>query len=615
MPPLHRSIISSIQCLTGTVCAIALIINLWGCSAGFKTIDRRVDELLEQTSEDLGPDATPPGPSSWPTALGPRPSGERKAALINQHPPTVNPAANELAFRPMDESTQVLDRLRAYNEVPSDALTFDLTASLAFATRHSREYKFAEEDYVLAALRLLIERHLWGPIFFDNVSAAVVGIGDDGLFNTSLELVNELGVTQRLPYGGTVSASALALATEDLHQRVAGENVQSADILLAAEVPLLRGAGTVAQEELIQLEREMIYGARRFEDFRRQFLFDIARDFLDLVVQQQAVVNAERQVESLREVAARERALYEAGRTPRFQAALAEQSTVTAVDDLVQRQENYRLAVDRFKVRLGMEVEQALIIDPATIDLPVPDTSLDAAVRMAMTYRLDLQTERDTIDDARRQLDNRRNALLPDLNLTGAINIPTDPDKQRAGVDFDPGFAEFEAGVTFGLPLDREIERINVRQAQITLERTLRQYDERRDNIAVLVRADVRDIDRARYSLEIQERNIGIGEQRVASINAAPDRATARDASEAANDLAQARDARDSARRDLQVAILRYLLDSGQLRVNPQGMILPLRGMPEGADEPTDPDIVTPPAVSQSDSTTSRTASLTTPMH
>jgi hypothetical protein len=96
------------------------------------------------------------------------------------------------------------------------------------------------------------------------------------------------------------------------------------------------------------------------------------------------------------------------------------------------------------------------------------------------------------------------------------------------------------------------------------------------------VRGDVRGIDRARFSLQIQEPNIGIGEQRVASINAAPDRADARDASEAANDLAEARDARDSARRDLQVAVLRYLLDSGQLRVSPQGMIIPLNGMPEG---------------------------------
>jgi outer membrane protein TolC len=199
-----------------------------------------------------------------------------------------------------------------------------------------------------------------------------------------------------------------------------------------------------------------------------------------------------------------------------------------------------------------------------------------------MMFRLVLQTQRDRVDDARRVLDNARNLLQPDLNLTGALSIPTDPDKRRAGVDFEPGFADFEVGLRLGLPIDRYAEEVRVRQSQIEVERAIRNFNQLRDDVAVVVRGDVRGIDRARFSLEIQERNIGIGEQRVASINAAPDRANARDASEAANDLAEARDARDSARRDLQVAVLRYLLNSGQLRVTPQGLIIPLSGMPEG---------------------------------
>jgi hypothetical protein len=121
-----------------------------------------------------------------------------------------------------------------------------------------------------------------------------------------------------------------------------------------------------------------------------------------------------------------------------------------------------------------------------------------------------------------------------------------------------------------------------LRQAQISLERAIRSYDELRDVIAVAVRSAVRDIDLARYTLQIQERNIEIGEQRKASIEAAPDRATARDAADAADELLEAQDRRDSAKRDLQVAILRYLLETGQLRVTPDGLIRPLDGMPPG---------------------------------
>src|SRR5262249_5488854 len=113
----------------------------------------------------------------------------------------------------------------------------------------------------------------------------------------------------------------------------------------------------------------------------------------------------------------------------------------------------------------------------------------------------------------------------------------------------------------------------------IALERQIRQYEEFRDSLAVSIRGSVRDIDRARYALQIQERNIQIGEDRVASLQAAPDRATPRAASDAANQLLHAQDARGSAKRDLEVAILQYLLATGQLRVNAQGLIKPLQGM------------------------------------
>ena len=51
-----------------------------------------------------------------------------------------------------------------------------------------REFRFQEETYLLAAMRLLIERHLWGPRFFNDVLATVDADGDDGLFDTSLDL-------------------------------------------------------------------------------------------------------------------------------------------------------------------------------------------------------------------------------------------------------------------------------------------------------------------------------------------------------------------------------------------------------------------------------------------
>jgi outer membrane protein TolC len=555
---------------------VAGLVFLAGCESPFQRIDRRATQLLVETNEALGPETGVPRPD-WPA--GKKPPKQRSADLLNEHPSTVNPSSERIVFTPARDGDSVMQRLEDYAQTPENAVEMDLHDGLAYAIQHSREYRSAEEDFLLSALRLMSERHLWGPRLFDDFSAEVAAIGDNGLYDSSLSLVNDLFVTQRLPYGGEISARLLAAATENLHEYVAGENVQSAELIFEANVPLLRGAGNVAREDLIQAERNLVYAARAFERFRRTFLFDITTDFLELVVQKQAIVNSEQQVEMLQGFEDRERALAEAGRVPPFEAALSVQSTLFAIDRLNSQEEVHRLALDRFKVRIGMPEDVTLVIRPATPGLPTPETDLNQAVRTAMQYRLDLQNRRDRIDDARRGVNNARNDLLADLDLAGSISIPTDDTVQRAGLNFEFEELTVRAALALSLPLDREIERLALREAQIDLERSIRDYEQFRDTVALEVRAAARNIDRAEFSRELQAENVKVAELRLASIEAAPDRADARDRSEAANAMLGARDDYLRALRDVQISILRYLLDSGQLRVGPDGSLLPLRDM------------------------------------
>lgn len=580
-----------------TACAAlagGLIAVTGGCNSGMDEIDRRVDALLMEASEPMTPDAATPRIARQADHRTVRPERDEHQRVVNTSPSTTSPAADELSMRVSREAEDVIDRLSTYGEVSPDAVRLDLHGALAFAASNAPEFRTAQEELVLTSLRLLTERHRWGPRFFDEVGAQVNASGDDGFFESSMQLVNELGVSQRLPYGGEISASALAVATEQLHSAVSEPGTQSAEIILQANLPLLRGAGYVARENLIQAEREMIYSARDFERFRREFFFDIARDYLSLVVQKQSIVNAERQLASFELLERRERAHVRSGRQPPFVADQAAQNTNFARDGLINQRESFRLTEDRFKLRIGMPPKQAIEVPIDVLELPVPEIGLNEAVEAAMRYRLDLQTRRDVLDDVRRSVYNARNNLLGDLQLAGQVVIPTDDDKNRAGAQFRPDDSDLSASITYGLPLDREIERLALRQAQIRLQREIREYERFRDNIAVEVRAAVRDIDRARYSLQLQEEDIRIAERRQASIDAAPDRAEPRDRSEAVDDLLRAEDQRDQARRDVQVAILNYLLVTGQLRVDAFGRILPPQelqgtgGEPVSEDEATD---------------------------
>jgi outer membrane protein TolC len=574
---------------TGAALLVAGLSCLLGCESAFQSIDRRTKELLVETNEGLGQETSVPDPA-WPR--GEKPREERGANINSEDLATVNPASDRIVFTPAREGDDVLNRLLQYAERPSDALEMDLHDALEYAINHSREYRFAEEEFLLSALRLMSERHLWGPRLFNDFSAEVAAIGDNGLYDSSLAVVNDLYVTQRLPYGGEVSARLLAAATENLHRFVAGQNVQTAALIFEADVPLLRGAGMVAREDLIQSERNVVYAARAFERFRREFLFDITTDFLDLVVQQQSIVNSEQQVEMLQQFGERERSLADAGRVPPFEAALAVQSTLFAVDRLADQQEAYRLSLDRFKVRLGMPAAQDLIIRPTTPGLPRPAADPERAVRSAMSYRLDLQNRRDRIDDARRGVNIARNNLLADLDLSGSIVIPTNDNLDRAGLNFDTGDLTVRAAIALSLPLDREIERLGLRQAQVSLERSVRDYEQFRDTVAVNVRAAARNIDLAEFSRNLQAENVKTAELRLASIEAAPDRASARDRSEAADALLDARDVYLRALRDVQVSILGYLLASGQLRIGPDGSILPLQDMQLDYGDPSEPGLL-----------------------
>jgi hypothetical protein len=238
-------------------------------------------------------------------------------------------------------------------------------------------------------------------------------------------------------------------------------------MILSGNIPLLRGAGLVAQEPLIQARRNLIYASREFQQFRRFFYFEITADYLDLVLRMQEIANAERQVAVSQKVEERETAMVEAGRTDPFQADLARQNTLFAIDRMAQLRENFRFQLDRFKVRIGMETTRSIGIDPTALELPIPKVTLDDAVRTALDYRLDLQNEADRVDDARREVNVAKNNLLGDLNLEMQAAMPTDQDLVRSGLQFRPDETNYTAGVVFSAPLDRMIEEAQYRETQI----------------------------------------------------------------------------------------------------------------------------------------------------
>ncbi len=124
---------------------------------------------------------------------------------------TPNPPSSELPVeaRPPAETGGALPQMPRMLDDDADAPRMDLESLLAYAIEHSRDYRNAKEQLFIAVLELLAEEHLWGPRFFNTTSATISGTPESGDHDQALAVINTFTVTQRLPYGGDVSASAL----------------------------------------------------------------------------------------------------------------------------------------------------------------------------------------------------------------------------------------------------------------------------------------------------------------------------------------------------------------------------------------------------------------------
>ena len=561
-------------------CSVLAGLVFSGCAEQIRQVDIRTDDLVESRNAVLASRDTPPPvleTEDYPEG-DPFPADTEAVS----DPSTRDPSAEQLEFTGRNETENEADaiiaRIRRLGETPEDAEPLTIEGAIAFAQVNATEYTGAEETYLLTALSLIVQEHFFEPGFF-NETRINAGKGISSRYETALRVANDFGVRQRLPYGGEVTAKFLAGLTRNLDD-AANEGRQDAAVVIEGKIPLLRGAGMAARENLVQAQRNLVYASRSFESFRRDFYVSLVTDYLDLVLQLQAIANAEGALALNRQIEEREAALVAAGRQEPFQADLARQETLFALDNLAGQQEAFRLSLDRFKVRIGMDPERSIVIVPVELQLPTPKVNPDQAIRYALEYRLDLQTDRDQLQDSRRQIDLAENGMLPQLDLVGDLRVGGEGVVQ--GVDLNLGDTRASGGIFLSLPLDRVDESVALRQSQVRFAQDERVYGKALDDAAVEVRQAIRQIDRAQFSLVLQERNIEIARNRIASIGAAPARATARDRTTAVSGLRDAEDRRDTAKRNLQVAILNYLKSAGILRVTPEGRLQPLPGMPVG---------------------------------
>jgi outer membrane protein TolC len=465
----------------------------------------------------------------------------------------------------------------------------DLSGCLKYAVQHNRDYQNHMEDLYLSALDITLQRHLLSPRPFATQTIGYSGTGEqEKNYQSALKVTNAAGVRQTLPYGGEIVAQSLVDFVRTLNENVI--DGEDSKLAFSASIPLLKGAGMVNLEPLINSERQVIYQVRSFEDYRRQFVVDISSQYLRLLTSQTGVFNRRLNLINAQDLVNRSQALFEAGKLQFIEVQRALQQRLSADSDLLNAQANYDNDLDTFKIALGMPVEEPLDVIAVSLDVNVPHTTADDAVALAYRYRLSLRTAEDQIDDARRKVSNARNGLLPGLSFQGEVDV-LDGSKSSQAANHDR-VQDYSASLTLDLPLDRVKERNDFRSALISLERAQRTYVTQREIVTSDVRSSLRAIHTAEVNLEIQRRGIELAQRRLENANILLQQGSLsnRDVVDAQVSLLSAQDSFEQARSQLQIQILQYMKNTGTLRVEPDagaiGQAMDRRPQAAAATEP-----------------------------
>ncbi len=570
-----------------------------GCQWFVNDADQEVYRLIEQRQQAaLGKtEDVAVGQEEWPGWRQPAHEGAGDPYALTPNPadPDIPASFQTTATQPADTQPTTVPAATA-DASPVDALPSEegawlmsLTDALSYAFRHSREYQTAKEDLYLAALALSLERHLWTPQLMAQVSSQYANYGQIRNFDHAMDMVSQIAVEQRLPYGGEVTARVVNVLMRDLTNHVT--TGETGAMILEANLPLLRGAGRVARESRYQAERNLIYAVRNFEQFRRDLAVAIAADYFQLQQLRQAIVNATESIRSFALEAERAQALGRTGRLLELEAQRAEQQRLLAINGRVDAVEGYETAVDAFKIRLGMTTQTPIQVELPTDpegDLAGPEGELSArsleqaiqmpavveaeAVRVALKYRLDLLSELDRVDDSRRGVDIAENNLLPDLAAQGSVRMDSDPGSLGV-LKYNSERTTWRGQLVLDVPLDRKQERNALRSALIEQRRAERRYQEARDRVELQVRRAMRRVVQQEELLRIQKlsQDLALLRRRGARIRFDQGRVSNREVVDAENDLLDARNRLARAQAEYRVAILEFWRDTGTLRVDDEG--------------------------------------------
>ena len=596
-----------------------LVFAILGCSATKyrENADNVASEFIHQAQlEALG--------RTEPFTIEPASNTLRRRLLLDQNLPYSGAAALGVDKLPKIEHWPEKDypAITETSELSTapwegdEALKPTLIESLQIAAANNREYQTKKENIFQAALILDLESNAFRNTFFGALQSIFSGDNSGEQNIRGIESTASASWSRRLKSGATLISRVFV----DLAKLLTLDRSSSYGIFADATIaiPLLAGSGEyVVTEPLTQAERDLVYSLYTFERFKRELAVQVASGYLAVLNQMDQLKNEDDNYRRLIVSARSATRLAEAGRLPKIQVDQAYQDVLRARVSWIAAQQNYAARLDSFKIDLGLptdarveldrsELEQLALAAKAALgdkfstrlkeqqealasDAPVEivpisregggplELESSEAIDMALKHRMDLRILQGRVYDAQRGVTVAADALKADLTLFG-----TGEAGERRGIgtadlpdaELRLNKGRYSAGFTLDLPWERTEEQDAYRNSYITLQRSIRNVQEREDQIKFQILNELRNLLETRENYMIQTQGVELAFRRVKSseLFLQAGRAQMRDVLEAQQALVSTQNALTAALVNYRVSELELQRDMGVLEIDHKGV-------------------------------------------
>jgi len=247
-------------------------------------------------------------------------------------------------------------------------LELDRNATVEMALLNSRDYQSEVEQLYATALQLSENQFEFDVNWFGGSDTNFAAQSDGANAVRDLSTVSQVGATRNFAAGGQL-ATSLANSFSWQLGGAGPANFSAGNILVSLTQPLLRGAFRhVRTESLTQAERNLLYSARDFARFRRQFYFANVQSYLNLLNSVQSVRIDRDNLRNLELNLDEHDFLLERDLVTPIRVDQVFQEFQRGRLSLINSEQNLQTALDQFKFSLGLPARVKIKLDESILD-------------------------------------------------------------------------------------------------------------------------------------------------------------------------------------------------------------------------------------------------------